>query len=168
MRAWAYHRGVAAEQSEERVMNETQRGSSTVANDTGREKPPAIFSGTVCAIRDRCRTGGCLLHGPPRLQAGTSATSRVCQCVAGRFHAAAQWARSIGISSDARRDPSSRADGIEWSARGGSAGADRHAEERGGEVRNQMEAVPAADRSGRNPDGNPIELFEPAQYTANR
>src|SRR5882672_11646585 len=25
-------------------MNETQRGSSTVANDTDREKPPAIFS----------------------------------------------------------------------------------------------------------------------------
>src|SRR6185295_3796281 len=28
----------------ERVMNETQRGSSTVANDADREKPPGIFS----------------------------------------------------------------------------------------------------------------------------
>jgi Glyoxalase/Bleomycin resistance protein/Dioxygenase superfamily len=36
--------GVAAEQPEEHMMNETQRGSSTMANDTDREKPSAAFS----------------------------------------------------------------------------------------------------------------------------
>src|SRR5439155_11990991 len=109
--------------------------------------------------------GGRLLHEPSRLQAGTAAPSRVCQCVTRRFDAAAQWAGASG----SRPMPGGESQQPGGWNRVVLRVADLPAEidalkNAGGKFRNQMEAGPFGRQiQVEDPDGNPIELFQPAQ-----
>jgi RNA polymerase sigma factor (sigma-70 family) len=114
----------------------------------------------------RCCAGCCVLHRPSRLQVGASTTSCLCKCVARRVQTAAQWAGSLGIASDAggRRSAARRMES-RGPARDRSVGGDRRAEKSRGDVsQSARDWSPAADRiQVEDPDGNPIELFEPVR-----
>ena len=82
-------------------MNETQRGSSTVANQPERGTIVGVH-GIRYQVTDVARAAEFYTdHFGFKLE--HQQLPGVRQCVAGRCHAAAQWAGSIGISTDARR-----------------------------------------------------------------
>jgi catechol 2,3-dioxygenase-like lactoylglutathione lyase family enzyme len=113
---------------------------------------------------DGCRAGGGLLHRSSRLPIGTSATARVGECVARRFQAAAQRAGRIGLS-PLPGGESQRPGG--WNRvvlRVANLAAQIDALENAGvKFRNQIAVGPVGRQiQVDDPDGNPIELFEPA------
>jgi len=152
-------------------MNEKQRGSSTAANDTGGEKPPGIFSvhGVRYQVMDVARAAAfytdhlgfrlehqqlpafasvslgdfmLLLSGP-----GASGSRPM---PGGEPQQPGGWNRVVLRVGDLA----------------GQIGALKNA---GVKFRNQMEIGPGGRQiQVEDPDGNPIELFEPAQWTANR
>jgi glyoxylase I family protein len=157
---------VATKQPEELVMNETQRGSSTVANEPERGKPQGIISvhGVRYQVKDVARAAAfytdhlgfklehqqlpafasvslgdfmLLLSGP-----GASGSRPM---PGGESQEPGGWNRVVLRVSDlpARIEALKRA---------------------GVKFRNQMEAGPGGRQiQVEDPDGNPIELFEPAR-----
>jgi catechol 2,3-dioxygenase-like lactoylglutathione lyase family enzyme len=117
-------------------MNEKQKGSSTGVNDTGSEKPPGIFSvhGVRYQVTDVARAAAFYTdHLGFRLE--HQQRPAFASVSLGNFMLLLSGARSIGISSDARRRiPAAGRVESSGLSRGGSAGTDRRAEERWGEV----------------------------------
>jgi glyoxylase I family protein len=152
-------------------MNETQRGSASVANDTDREKPTGIFS--VHAVRyqvtDVARAAAFYTdHLGFRLE--RQQLPAFASVSLGDFMLLLSGPGASGSRPMPGGEPQQPGGWNRVVLRVADLPAQIDALKNAGvKFRNQIEAGPGGRQiQVEDPDGNPIELFEPAQYTANR